>query len=345
MIQLQTLHKRFGTFTAVDGVSLDVAAGEFLTLLGPSGCGKTTLLRMISGFERPDSGTILLDGRDVTADPPYRRNVNQVFQSYALFPHLSVEQNIAYGLKVRGLPRHEIREKTGHLIDLVSLDGLARRMPNQLSGGQKQRVALARALVCEPKVLLLDEPLAALDAKLRRSMQLELKKLQGRLGITFVFVTHDQDEAMTMSDRIAVMNAGKIVQLGPAAEVYDRPRTAFVASFLGQTNLLEGKIISRGVPATVSLSDGSIVEAKLPADQTGDDVLLSIRPERIVVASDGIAVQIADRVFKGATEQLTLRTAGGLMLSMTVPAGTATVTAVWLPAEHLAALAVDQESG
>src|SRR5580698_9350219 len=208
MVELRQVTKRFGNFAAVAGVDLDVRAGEFLTLLGPSGCGKTTLLRMISGFETPSEGTIHLAGQDVTHLPPYRRDVNQVFQSYALFPHLNVRKNVAFGLKMKKVPADQLRQRVERAIDMVSLKGFESRKPSQLSGGQKQRVALARALVCEPKVLLLDEPLAALDAKLRRTMQIELKRLQSRLGITFLFVTHDQEEALVMSDRIAVVNKG-----------------------------------------------------------------------------------------------------------------------------------------
>src|SRR5438067_1026387 len=218
MVELRNVTKRFGSFTAVDHIDLTIKAGEFLTLLGPSGCGKTTLLRMISGFETPTEGAVLLAGNDVTRLPPYRRDVNQVFQSYALFPHLSVWENVAFGLKMKRLPREDIRARILNVIDMVSLAGMEQRKPHQLSGGQRQRVALARALVCEPKDLLLDEPLAALDAKLPRAMQIELKRLQSRLGITFLFVTHDQEEALVMSDRIAVVNRGKIEQLGAVGE-------------------------------------------------------------------------------------------------------------------------------
>jgi ABC-type Fe3+/spermidine/putrescine transport system ATPase subunit len=227
-------------FVAVNGVSLDVAAGEFFSLLGPSGCGKTTLLRMLAGFEAPDSGTIHIGGNDVTHTPPNRRPVNLVFQHYALFPHLSVEKNVAFGLRYQGISGAEASRRVAEAIGRVQLGGFERRYPHQLSGGQKQRVALARALVLRPKVLLLDEPLSALDQKLRREMQVELKHLQRTLGITFVFVTHDQEEALVMSDRIAVMNAGRLEQVGPASEVFERPRTEFVARFMGAANFFDG---------------------------------------------------------------------------------------------------------
>jgi len=320
MVSLRHLTKRFAAFTAVDDVSLDIRAGEFLTLLGPSGCGKTTLLRMIAGFERPDTGSIFLDDRDVTPLPPYRRDVNQVFQSYALFPHLSVRENIAFGLRMRRLPRATIETKVAAAVDWVSLAGMESRKPHQLSGGQRQRVALARALVCEPKVLLLDEPLAALDAKLRRSMQVELKRLQRRVGITFVFVTHDQEEAMTMSDRIAVMNHGRIEQLGDVADVYHRPCTAFVAGFLGHANLLPARVVARETDGTrIALADGSLLIAS--PDATTEDMLISIRPEKLTIAGtrppaeNVLEAEVKEAIFKGAFTQTLLRTAGGVELT------------------------------
>src|ERR671927_518374 len=238
-IQLEELTKAFGEHVAVAGIDLDMPAGEFFTLLGPSGCGKTTTLRMIAGFEQPTSGRILLDGSDVARVPPHRRNVNTVFQSYALFPHLDVTKNVAFGLKYQKLDKRERARRVAEALELVNLTEFAHRKADQLSGGQQQRVALARALVLRPQVLLLDEPLGALDAKLRKTLQVELKALQREVGITFVYVTHDQEEALTMSDRLAVMNAGRIEQVGPPVEVYERPATDFVAGFIGISNILE----------------------------------------------------------------------------------------------------------
>ena len=238
-LRLEGVRKTYGSVVAVAGVDLTVLEGEFFTLLGPSGSGKTTLLRLIAGFERPDQGRIELGGRDVTSVPPNRRETNTVFQDYALFPHMTVAENIAYGLRIKRLPPTERRQRAERALGMVHLDGLGGRRPNQLSGGQRQRVALARAIVNEPEVLLLDEPLGALDLKLRQEMQLELKRIQREVGITFVYVTHDQEEALTMSDRIAVMAGGRIEQLGPPDEVYERPATEFVAGFIGISNLLE----------------------------------------------------------------------------------------------------------
>jgi putative spermidine/putrescine transport system ATP-binding protein len=245
-VQLDGLRKTFGDVVAVDGVDLEVARGEFFTMLGPSGSGKTTTLRLIAGFERPDAGRILLAGRDVSGDPPYARDVNTVFQDYALFPHMSVGENVAYGLKVKGVPRRRRGQRVDEALETVRLSGFGGRRPAQLSGGQRQRVALARAIVNRPQVLLLDEPLGALDLKLRQEMQIELKRIQRDVGITFIYVTHDQDEALTMSDRIAVFAQGKIEQVGTPAEVYEHPRTEFVAGFVGVSNVLEreGKRIS-----------------------------------------------------------------------------------------------------
>jgi ABC-type Fe3+/spermidine/putrescine transport system ATPase subunit len=238
-VELRAVTKRFGDVTAVDDVSLEIRRGEFLSLLGPSGCGKTTTLRLVAGFEQPDSGAILIGGRDVSRQAAYRRPVNTVFQSYALFPHLSVLDNVAYGLKQRGQRRAERHRRARELLELVRLQGVERRRPRELSGGQQQRVALARALVLEPRVLLLDEPLGALDLKVRKSLQIELKRIQETVGITFVYVTHDQEEALSMSDRVAVMKDGRIEQLAAPREIYDRPATHFVAEFIGDTNFIE----------------------------------------------------------------------------------------------------------
>jgi ABC-type Fe3+/spermidine/putrescine transport system ATPase subunit len=239
VVELRGVTRRFGDVKAVDALDLEVVDGEFLSLLGPSGCGKTTTLRLIAGFEQPDAGAIRIAGRDVARLPPYRRPVNTVFQSYALFPHLSVGDNVAYGLKQRGLGRRERRARASEILELVRLRGIEHRRPRELSGGQQQRVALARALVLEPKVLLLDEPLGALDLKVRRELQIELKRIQETVGITFVYVTHDQEEALAMSDRVAVMNAGRIEQLAAPQEIYDAPATAFVAGFIGDTNFID----------------------------------------------------------------------------------------------------------
>ena len=263
MVELRGVSKRYGDLIAVRDVSLAIRRGEFITLLGPSGCGKTTLLRMLAGFETPDAGRVLIDGKDVTDVPPNKRNVNQVFQSYALFPHLTVEGNIAFGLQMKRLRKSEIAATVRRAIELVALQGKETAKPATLSGGQRQRVALARAIVCEPKVLLLDEPLSALDAKLRGQMQIELKTLQRTLGITFVFVTHAQEEALTMSDRIAVLHRGAIVQLGTADEIYHRPKTRFVAEFIGQANIFTATVTGR--------ADGDVIteEKHAVSDRAG----------------------------------------------------------------------------
>src|SRR3954463_305321 len=251
-IRLDDVTKRFGDTVAVDRLTLEIERGAFYALLGPSGCGKTTTLRMIGGFEDPTAGTVYLGGSDVTDLPPYRRDVNTVFQSYALFPHLNVERNVAFGLERRKLSRDEVRKRVGEALELTQLSGYEKRKPSQLSGGQQQRVALARALVNHPKALLLDEPLGALDLRLRKQLQIELKRIQQEIGITFVHVTHDQEEAMTMADEIAVMNEGRIEQRGAAEELYERPRTAFVANFLGVSNLLDARVAERGVVETAA---------------------------------------------------------------------------------------------
>jgi spermidine/putrescine transport system ATP-binding protein len=288
-IRLESVVKRFKETVAVDDLSLTVRDGEFFSLLGPSGCGKTTTLRMIGGFEEPTAGRVFLGGTDVTDLAPNKRDVNTVFQSYALFPHLDVYENVAFGLKRKKVPSDDIESRVMEMLRLVRMEGFERRKIDQLSGGQQQRVALARALVNKPQVLLLDEPLGALDLKLRKEMQLELKRIQSDVGITFIYVTHDQDEAMTMSDRIAVMNAGRIEQLDSPEKVYELPRSAFVASFLGASNLLAGEIESiDGELAKVRLAAGAIVS--VPVDrlsQTSGPVEVGVRPEKLELATEG----------------------------------------------------------
>jgi putative spermidine/putrescine transport system ATP-binding protein len=282
-VRLQAVEKSFdGTTRAVDGIDLTIAPGEFFALLGPSGCGKTTTLRMIAGFEEPDAGRILIAGDDVTHMPAHRRDLGMIFQSYALFPHRTVAENVAFGLRMRGLGRDEISTRVTQALRQVALDGYQDRRPAQLSGGQQQRVALARAIVIRPRVFLCDEPLAALDRKLRQSMQLELKGLQQQLGVTTIFVTHDQEEAMTISDRIAVMNAGKIEQIGNPADIYNRPRTRFVADFIGEINLFEGEWRDGGFA-----SNG----ITLPAPSGQGRGTIAIRPERVRLADPQAALK------------------------------------------------------
>ncbi|MDR4889616.1 ABC transporter ATP-binding protein [Fredinandcohnia sp. QZ13] len=286
MVELQNINKQFGETKVVQNVSLNVQEGEFLTLLGPSGCGKTTTLRMIAGFEQPTSGSILLDGKHVEGIPANRRNVNTVFQSYALFPHMNIFDNVAFGLKMKGVDRGVIKEKVTKMLELVRLQGYEKRTPGQLSGGQKQRIAIARALINNPKVILLDEPLGALDLKLRKQMQVELKHLQQQLKITFIYVTHDQEEALTMSDRIAVMNNGFIEQLGSPIEIYEKPQTKFVADFIGETNLFEGNISRLDNRSAYLDFGGKEIEVKNEGLRVGEKVFVTIRPERIKIVKD-----------------------------------------------------------
>jgi spermidine/putrescine transport system ATP-binding protein len=323
-IQLEELCKVFDGQVAVDGISVDMPAGEFFTLLGPSGCGKTTTLRMIAGFERPTSGRILLDGNDVARTPPHQRNVNTVFQSYALFPHLDVAKNVAFGLKYHKLTKDERAKRVREALDLVNLGEFADRKSDQLSGGQQQRVALARALVLRPQVLLLDEPLGALDAKLRKNLQVELKALQAELGITFVFVTHDQEEALTMSDRIAVMNKGRVEQAASPRAIYEEPDTVFVADFLGVSNLLDAEAIGRdGAACTVRIGDRTFRAQQGATDARGE-VKVMIRPERIGIEphsstdEDRMPGMVERSVFLGGSHEVHVRVLGGELLKATV---------------------------
>jgi spermidine/putrescine transport system ATP-binding protein len=319
-IQLEGLTKSFGDHVAVAGIDLDMPAGEFFTLLGPSGCGKTTTLRMIAGFEQPTSGRIMLDGTDVARVPPHRRNVNTVFQSYALFPHLDVAKNVAFGLKYQKVDKSERAKRVARALELVNLTEFAHRKADQLSGGQQQRVALARALVLQPRVLLLDEPLGALDAKLRKTLQVELKALQAELGITFVFVTHDQEEALTMSDRIAVMNKGLVEQAAPPRSIYEEPTTVFVAEFLGVSNLLGAEAVGRdGAACAVRIGDRVFRCGQGELDAVGE-VKVMIRPERIVIephaeAGDERLPGIVERsVFLGGSHEVHVRVLGGELM-------------------------------
>ena len=303
LLRIEGVAKKFGSFRAVDRLSLDIRAGEFFALLGPSGCGKTTLLRMLAGFETPDEGRILLDGRDIAPVLPHQRPVNMMFQNYALFPHLSVRDNIAFGLKRAGMARADIATRVAEMVALVKLDGLEKRKPDQLSGGQKQRVALARSLARRPQVLLLDEPLAALDKKLRESTQLELMELQRRLGMTFIIVTHDQEEAMTMANRIGVMDAGRLEQVATPRELYEAPRSRWVAEFVGDINLFEGEVSSRE-HQRLNVCDadaGTIVVAEPRQPMTKASVSVAIRPEKVKLsrrgpASDAGAPQAINRL-------------------------------------------------
>jgi spermidine/putrescine transport system ATP-binding protein len=312
IISAQHVVKAFGqgaaAVRALDDVSLDILRGEFFTLLGPSGCGKTTLLRLIAGFEMPTDGTILLDGADITTLPPTRRPVNTVFQSYALFPHLTVAQNIAFGLEMLGKPAPEVKATTERMLALVKLETMAGRKPSQLSGGQQQRVALARALAPQPKVLLLDEPLSALDLKLRKEMQVELKRLQVETGITFVFVTHDQEEALTMSDRIGVMSNGKLQQVGTAKDIYIRPRNRFVASFIGETNFLTG----HAEDDALRLTGGARIP--VPGLRAGGTATVTVRPEQVRMgkpADGGLPATVRDLVYFGTDTHCHLALADG----------------------------------
>ena len=324
-IALHGVTKRFGEMTAVDDLTLHIPRGSFFALLGPSGCGKTTTLRMIGGFEEPTAGRIELAGKDVTNTPPHKRDVNTVFQSYALFPHMTVEKNVAFGLERRKVPKADVQRRVAEALDLVELGPLARRRPTQMSGGQQQRVALARALVNRPQALLLDEPLGALDLRLRKQLQIELSHIQREVGITFVHVTHDQEEAMTMADTIAVMKDGRIDQLGSATELYDRPRTEFVANFLGSSNLIDATLAARAADVVEFDTDGGRVRvpARLVNGDAGGAVRIGVRPEKISImpvdageppagTGDNVLVgHVTDAAFLGVSTQYIVRTEGG----------------------------------
>lgn len=328
IIGIQNITKRFGAdVLAVDDVSIDIKEGEFFALLGPSGCGKTTLLRMIAGFEVPTEGAILIDGQHMEDVQPNKRPVNMVFQSYAVFPHMTVSDNVAYGLKMDGVPKSEAKGRVEEALGLVQLPGYGDRMPDQLSGGQRQRVALARALVKRPKVLLLDEPLSALDAKLREAMQLELRNLQHTVGITFVMVTHDQDEALSMADRVAVMESGRVRQLAPPRDLYEFPSCRFVADFIGKMNLYEAVVKSSG-GGSVSVGVDGLGDLTLPFDgNASGEIGIAIRPEKAKISaekpegSDQIALEgsVTQVAYHGDESHVFLRTDSGLDFAATVP--------------------------
>jgi spermidine/putrescine transport system ATP-binding protein len=357
-VTLRSVTKKFGDFTAVDGIDLEIGDGEFFTLLGPSGCGKTTTLRMIAGFEEPDGGEILIDGSDVSGLPAHKRPTNTVFQSYALFPHLTVRENVAYGLKRKGVDKREIDNRVQEELERVGLWGEANRRPNQLSGGQQQRVALARAVVNLPKVLLLDEPLGALDLKLRKNLQIELKRIQQEIGISFVYVTHDQEEALTMSDRIAVMNRGIVEQVAAPVEVYERPATTFVAGFIGVSNLMPGTVrqLNNG-NAVVELEAGVTVESTANGLATGERCHAVVRPEKLYVTPSGqsqtvhsddeqsVEGVVTSSVYLGTATQLVVELRGGSRMTVlcpntdeeerqSLPGGGADVRLSWTP-QHI----------
>lgn len=325
IVSIRNVTKSFpGGVTAVDNVSLDIAQNEFFALLGPSGCGKTTLLRMISGLETPTSGQIIIGGEDMAFTPPNKRPTNMVFQSYAVFPHMTVEQNVGYGLKVTGVPADEIRRRVGEALEMVKLTALAGRKPDQMSGGQRQRVALARALVKRPKVLLLDEPLSALDAKLRDDMRLELTRLQETVGITFIIVTHDQDEALSMASRIAVMDKGAVQQVATPSELYEHPKSRFVADFIGKVNLIDARV-HRQIGSRADCEIPGIGRMELQVDGlAGARVSIAVRPEKIKIAksepASGIRLQgqVRDVAYYGDTSHVLVEAADGLSLSVNV---------------------------
>jgi putrescine transport system ATP-binding protein len=327
LLRFEAISKRFSGVAAVDQVSLDIHDGEFFALLGPSGCGKTTLLRLAAGFETPDAGRIVLDGVDIAPVPPHRRPVNMMFQSYALFPHLTVAGNVAFGLQQEGLPKTEIAARVAEMLALVRLDGYEARKPSQLSGGQRQRVALARALVKRPRVLLLDEPLAALDKKLRGETQFELMHLKERLGLTFVIVTHDQEEAMMVADRIGVMDGGRLVQVATPQDLYERPNSRWTADFIGDVNLIEGRLTAAdGATATIETAAGTLRIATTADAKTGEAVCVALRPEKVRIASDPpadacentVAGTVWDIGYLGDVSVYTVRLADGFVMKAAV---------------------------
>jgi spermidine/putrescine transport system ATP-binding protein len=349
-VVLDSVTKRFGDVTAVDGIDLGIAEGEFFTMLGPSGCGKTTTLRMIAGFEELDAGRLTIDGEDMLGIPPHKRPTNTVFQSYALFPHLTVKENVAFGLKRKRVEKGEIDRRVRGELERVGLAGEANRRPSQLSGGMQQRVALARALVNLPKVLLLDEPLGALDLKLRKGLQVELKKIQQEVGITFVYVTHDQEEALTMSDRIAVMNSGHIEQVGDPEQVYDRPTTTFVAGFIGVSNLMPGTVRKSGANGEVELDSGVKVNTDVDGFAVGDRCQAVVRPEKLAVGAGArgepsVEGLVESSLYLGTSTQLIVRLSDDVRMTVLVPnadeaerqslpGGGANVKLSWSP-EHM----------
>jgi spermidine/putrescine transport system ATP-binding protein len=353
-VQLGRVSKYFGELAAVDELSLDIDQGEFFTLLGPSGCGKTTTLRIVAGFEEPTSGQVLIDGEDVAGLPPYRRPTNTVFQSYALFPHLSVGDNVAFGLQRKGVPRDEIKRRVEEELERVGLGAEINRRPSQLSGGMQQRVALARALVNLPKVLLLDEPLGALDLKLRKGLQIELKRIQREVGITFVYVTHDQEEALTMSDRIAVMNRGRVEQVDAPEQVYERPATSFVAGFIGVSNLMPGTVEAAGAGGRIELDSGVGIDADVDGFVPGERCHAVVRPEKLRITrldeapSDNwpsVEGQVESSVYLGTSTQIVVRLPDEVRMTVLVPnadeaergrlpGGGASVRLSWAP-EHI----------
>jgi spermidine/putrescine transport system ATP-binding protein len=353
-VELSSVTKRFGEVVAVDNLSLAIPEGHFFTLLGPSGCGKTTTLRIVAGFEEATKGRVLIDGEDIAGVPPYKRPTNTVFQSYALFPHLTVNDNVAFGLKRKKVGRAEISRRVGQELERVGLAGEGNRRPAQLSGGQQQRVALARALVNLPKVLLLDEPLGALDLKLRKGLQVQLKQIQREVGITFVYVTHDQEEALTMSDRIAVMNHGRVEQVADPEEVYDKPATTFVAGFIGVSNLMPGVVKSSGANGEVLLDSGVAVSADVNGFAAGDRCNAVVRPEKLWITPEGERVEgklpsveglVESSLYLGTSTQMIVRLPDDVVLTVlspntneeerrSLPGGGAKVKLSWAP-EHM----------